>query len=87
VAGIRQPDEDCIPVAAPRPPRAPHTPRRGVEDATGAGLIIIVIIAAFAALGWRLGAWTGLPAAGMILGGFAGLIAGFAAVYWRYKKL
>jgi hypothetical protein len=87
VPGIRQPDEDRIPVAAPRPPRVSRTPRRGVVDATGAGLILAVIVAAFAELGWRLGGLIGIRWPGVLVGGFIGLLLGLWAIYWRYRSL
>jgi hypothetical protein len=88
VAGIRQPDDERIPVAAPRPPRRGHKPRRGVVDASGAGLMVIVITGAFAALGWWLAGLVGLaPLAGAFPFGFVGLVAGVSAVIWRYRSL
>ena len=86
--GHRPPDDERIPVAAPRPPRRGHTPRRGVVDATGAGLIVIVITAAFATLGAWLGGLVGLvQVAGALPLGLVGLLAGVAAVVWRYRSL
>jgi hypothetical protein len=87
VSGIRQPDEERIPVAAPRPPRTERTPLRGVVDATGAGFIVIVITAAIAEVGWRLGGLIGIRWPGVLFGGFVGLLLGLWAIYWRYGSL
>jgi hypothetical protein len=88
VPGLRPPDDERIPVAAPRPPLHGHTPRRGVVDATGAGMIVIVVTAAFAALGAWAGGFVGLvPVAGGVMLGFVGLLAGVSAVVWRYRSL
>jgi len=59
-----------------------------VVDATGAGMIVIVITAAFAALGAWAGSLVGLvPVAGGVVLGFVGLLAGVSAVVWRYRSL
>jgi uncharacterized YccA/Bax inhibitor family protein len=87
VSGIRQPDDDRIPVAAPRLPRTPRRPRRGVVDATGAGLIVIVVTAAIAALGWWLGRLIGMRWPGALIGGYIGLLLGLTAIRWRYRSL
>jgi hypothetical protein len=87
VPGLRPPDEERIPVAAPRPPRHEHPRRSGVVDASGAGLIALVITAAFAALGEWLGSLIGIPIAGALILGFTGLLVGFAGIYWRYREL
>jgi bifunctional ADP-heptose synthase (sugar kinase/adenylyltransferase) len=88
VPGLRPPDDERVPVAAPRPPRRGHVPRRGVVDATGAGMMVIVITAAFAALGAWAGGFIGLvPVAGGIVLGFVGVLAGVSAVAWRYRSL
>jgi bifunctional ADP-heptose synthase (sugar kinase/adenylyltransferase) len=88
VPGLRPPDDERIPVAAPRPPQRDYRPRRGVQDATGAGLTIIVVGAAFAALGAWLSGKLGLaPLAGAILLGFAGVVLGFVAVFVRFRSL
>ena len=86
MSGIRQPDEDRIPVAAPRPPRTKRTPLRGVVDGTGAGFIVIVIAAAIAELGWRLGGLIGIRWPGVLFGGFIGFMLGLMADYQRYGK-
>lgn len=86
--GLRPPDDERVPVAAPRPPRRGQTPRRGVVDATGAGMIVIVVAGAFAALGAWAGGFVGLvPVAGGLVLGFVGLLAGTSAVVWRYRSL
>lgn len=57
-------------------------------DATGAGMTVIVVTGAFAALGAWVGSFVGLvPVAGGILLGFIGLLAGVCAVIWRYRYL
>lgn len=59
-----------------------------MQDATGAGLIIIVISAAGAALGAWLAGKLGLaPLSGAILLGFAGLVLGYLAVFLRFRSL
>lgn len=85
--GIRQPDEERIPVGAPRPPREERPRRRGVVDASGAGLVALVIAAGFTALGAWLGGLIGIPFAGALVFGFIGVIAGFSAIYLRYRRL
>jgi hypothetical protein len=87
VPGIRQPDDERIPVGAPRPPRRERPPKRRGADASGAGLTLIVVIAAFAALGDYGGRHIGAATSGAILGGFVGLLAGFGAIYVRYREL
>jgi hypothetical protein len=78
---------DRIPVAAPRPSR--RSPRPGPErvDASGAGLVLLVLIVLCAAAGWWVGARLGAPSSGAIMGGVLGLPAAFAGVYLRYKRL
>jgi hypothetical protein len=85
--GLRPPDDERIPVAAPRAARHRPERRNGVVDATGAGLVVIVVIAAFAALGAWLGNLIGVPIAGALMLGFVGLLVGFAGIYWRYRDL
>jgi hypothetical protein len=50
-----------------------------VVDATGAGLIVIVITAAVTTLGWRLGHLIGAR--------WPGALLGLSAVRWRYRSL
>lgn len=78
---------DRIPVAAPRVSRrhSPSCPER--VDASGAGLVLLVLILLFAAAGGWVGARFDTPIAGAIMGGVLGLPASFAGVYVRYKHL
>jgi hypothetical protein len=85
--GLRQPEDERISVAAPRPPRRQRAPRRRGADASGAGLTLIVVIALFAALGDYGARHIGAAASGAIVGGFLGLLVGFAAIYLRYREL
>jgi hypothetical protein len=87
MAGIKQPDDERIHVAAPRPPRRARPPRRRGVDASGAGLTLLVVIALFAAGGDYLGGRFDVSAAGALVGGFVGLLVGFAGIYWRYRDL
>jgi hypothetical protein len=48
---------------------------------------VIVVIALLAAGGWALGGTLNAQVAGALVGGFAGLVAGFAAIYLRYRDL
>jgi hypothetical protein len=49
---------------------------------------LIVVIAAFAALGdYYGGRHIGAATSGAIVGGFVGLLAGFGAIYLRYREL
>ncbi len=51
-------------------------------------MIVIVVAAAFAALGAWAGGFVGLvPVAGGIVLGFVGVLAGVSAVVWRYRSL
>ena len=77
-----------IPVAAPRP-RAHTTaaPSRPVGSAGEAGLTLVTVIALVAALGGAIGSRVDATIAGALLGGFVGVVAGFAAIYRRYRDL
>jgi hypothetical protein len=86
MAERRDPGRERIPVAAPRP-RQPRPRRRRSADASGAGLTLIVVIVALTILGDLAGQQIGLHIAGALIGGFAGLILGFTAIYWRYRNL
>ena len=85
--GLRPPEDERIPVAAPRPPQRSYRPSRGVQDASGAGLILIAIATAFTALGYWLGGKVGAPMPGAIVIGFVGVVLGLGAVYWRFRSL
>jgi hypothetical protein len=83
-------DGERIMVAAPRP----STRVRSVQDdvrrgewAGDAGLALIVVIGAFAVAGGLVGHAVGAAAADALIGGFVGLVAGFAGVYQRYRDL
>jgi L-alanine-DL-glutamate epimerase-like enolase superfamily enzyme len=86
MAGIRQPDDERIPVAAPRPPRT-EARRHQRVDATGTGLTLIAIAAILAALGDLAARQIDLPIAGALVGGFLGVLLGFAGIYRRYRDL
>jgi hypothetical protein len=58
-----------------------------VEDASGAGLILLMIAAGFTVLGHWLGNRVGAPMPGAILLGFVGVVLGFLAIYWRFRSL
>jgi hypothetical protein len=76
-----------IPVGAPRP-ASRAAPRRSERvDASGAGLVLLVLIAAASAAGAWLGGRFGVAISGAILGGVLGLPVAFAGVYARYKRL
>jgi hypothetical protein len=87
VPGLRPPDDERISVGAPRPSRRQRQPKRRGSDASGAGLTLIVVIALFAALGDYGGRHIGAATSGAIVGGFVGLLAGFGAIYLRYREL
>ncbi len=77
-----------IAVAAPRPRARLAAPtRRPVGSAGEAGLTLIVVIALVAAVGGAIGSRVDATIAGALLGGFGGLVAGFAAIYRRYRGL
>jgi hypothetical protein len=78
---------DRIPVAAPRPSRRPAPSRHGRVDASGAGLVLLVLIVLSAAAGGWVGARLGATAPGAIMGGVLGLPVAFAGVYLRYKRV
>ena len=84
----RDGDRERIAVAAARPrPLAPVRGRRPVATASDAGLSLIVVIALVAAAGWCAGRVLDAEVAGALVGGLAGLVAGFAAIYLRYRDL
>jgi hypothetical protein len=87
----RAPDEerDRVMVAAPRPwTHAPAPRSHGrAAAASDAGLVLVAIIVAFAALGVVSGAAVGARVAGGLVGGFVGVAAGFAAIYRRFREL
>ena len=87
MSALRPPDDEPIRVAAPRDTRPRPAPRKGVVDATDAGLTAIAIcVICVVALGF-LGSLFGVPIAGAVMGGVAGAPAGFLAAYVRYRKL
>ena len=55
--------------------------------AASAGLGVVATMVVFAAAGFGLGSLVGLAVPLGLLGLFAGLIAGFALVYARFKRL
>ncbi|MCW2994844.1 MAG: hypothetical protein JWQ18_2339 [Conexibacter sp.] len=56
-------------------------------DASGAGLVLIVLNAVAVMAGWWVGARFGAAVSGAIMGGVLGLPAAFTGVYIRYKSL
>ena len=88
MSDLRDGDRERIAVAAPRPrPIAPTRGRRPVGMASDAGLSLIAVIALLAAAGWAVGRVLDAEMAGALVGGLAGLVAGFAAIYLRYRDL
>lgn len=61
--------------------------KRSASAPAGAGFMLLSAIVLGTACGLGLGALTGGAAVLAILGGFIGLIAGFAVVYTRFKNL
>jgi hypothetical protein len=89
MADRRDEGRERIMVAAPRPPtRAPadHVPGRAAA-ASDAGLALIFVIAVFAFAGVLVGHTVGARAAGALVGGFVGTVAGFTGTYMRYRDL
>jgi len=85
----RDEERERIMVAARRPPtRAPtnNVPGRAA-GASDAGLALIFVIAAFALAGMLAGHAVGARAAGALVGGFVGTVAGFTGIYMRYRNL
>jgi hypothetical protein len=78
---------DRIPVAALRAGRRPAGSPPERVDASGAGLVLLVLIVLFSAAGAWIGGQFGAPSAGAIMGGVLGLPASFAGVYTRYRRL
>jgi len=79
---------DRVPVAQPRPtPPRPAERRRPASGVADAGLTLIFVAAVFAAAGAWLGGKLDAAFAGGLVAGFAGIIAGFLAVYVRYRDL
>jgi hypothetical protein len=62
-------------------PRGPRT------DAATAGLTLVGAMIACAAAGYGLGSLVGLAVPLGLLGLFAGLVAGLAVVFARYRRL
>ena len=57
------------------------------RNAAGAGLTLVVTMLLFAGIGLAAGALGGAPVPFLLAGLFAGLLAGFALVYTRFKDL
>ena len=88
MSDFRDGDRERIAVAAPRSrPLAPARARRPVGMGSDAGLSLIVVIALLATGGWAVGRVIEAEVAGALVGGFAGLVAGYAAIYLRYRDL
>jgi pilus assembly protein TadC len=64
-----------------------ETPPGGRADAAMAGGLLIGAIVVCAAAGFGLGSLVGLAVPLGLVGLFAGLVAGFALVYARYRRL
>jgi hypothetical protein len=75
-----------IPVGAPRPSRRPAPRQRDRVDASGAGLVLLVVIVLFAAAGAWLGDRFDVAISGAIMGAVLGLPMAFAGVYLRFKN-
>lgn len=80
------PRRDRVPVAAPRSSQRSASEHQRV-DASGAGLVLLVLIVLAALLGAWVGDLFGVATSGAIMGGVLGLPLGFAGVYARYKSL
>lgn len=57
------------------------------RNAAGAGLTLVATIILCAGVGLAIGALAGAPVPFLLAGLFAGLVAGFALVYSRFKDL
>jgi hypothetical protein len=81
--------EERIMVAAQRPSTHPPNAHSQRQAAGGsdAGIALIAVIAVFAVLGVLAGDAIGARAAGALVGGFVGVVAGFAGIYVRYRDL
>lgn len=75
-----------IPVAAPRPSRCAEHTLNERDDTSGAGLVLLVLIALAAVAGGWIGSRLGVAISGAIMGGVLGLPAAFAGVYVRYRR-
>lgn len=84
-----QQDREVIPVGRPRTEtRAAAAPRNGaVAAASDAGTMLIAVAVILGVAGWLAGGMIGIRIAGAMAGGFIGVIAGFAAVYLRFRDL
>lgn len=83
----RNHDDEHIPVARARPTQRRPSHQRTGRDASDAGLTMIVVAALLTAAGAWAGGLLGASIAGGLLGGFVGVVAGFAAIYARYRRL
>lgn len=82
------PEDDRVPVAAERSPRRRYIPQRGVTDASGAGLVGLVIAVAVAIAGAWAGPKIGLERdAGWLFATPIGIALGITAVVLRYRRL
>lgn len=81
--------QERIPVAGPRPATGPPAGRhhQPIDDASGAGITILVVIGLCTTGGAFVGNQAELAASGGILGCFIGVVAGFTATYLRYRNL
>jgi hypothetical protein len=80
-------DRERIAVAAQRSTRPQRRSQGARPAATEAGVSLIVVIGLLAAVGWIVGGTAGAHLAGALVGGFVGLLAGFTAIYLRYRDL
>jgi hypothetical protein len=61
--------------------------RQSANAPAGAGLMLLSAIVLGTAIGIGLGALVGAVSILAVLGGFVGLVAGFALVYQRFKNI
>lgn len=60
---------------------------RQSRNAAAAGLMLLLTIVICVGLGIGLGALAGVPEIAGLVGGFVGLLLGFALVYTRFRNI